>query len=173
MICTLRYALMIVSPALQFSPAISKNSSRYVHHILIYLCTNLNHTHVGASVECDNANAAISLCWGGGTLIGAWAVGGEVSGNCQCKCSHACNSWMHCVRGKTHRFFMVMVWTICARLQWLNHLHKLTPSIPRHAVVFSVINFVSYVGICVPWRCSTTNRRRGKFSVYHLRNALR
>ena len=50
-----------------------------MHHILVYLCSNLNHTHVGASSECDNANIDIGLCRGGGTLIAAWAVGGNVS----------------------------------------------------------------------------------------------
>ena len=49
-----------------------------MHHILVYLCSNLNHTHIGASSECDNANIAIGLCRGGGTLIAAWAVGGNV-----------------------------------------------------------------------------------------------
>ena len=65
--------------ALQFGPALSGDSNRYVHHILVYLCTNLNHTHVGASSECDNANVDVSLCRGGGTLIAAWAVGGDIT----------------------------------------------------------------------------------------------
>ena len=64
---------------MQFSPVIPESSVRYVHHMLVYLCSNLNHTHVGASSECDNANIDIGLCRGGGTLIAAWAVGGDVS----------------------------------------------------------------------------------------------
>ena len=64
---------------LQFGPVIPQSSDRYVHHILVYLCSNLNHTHVGASSECDNANINIVFCRGGGTLIAAWAVGGNVS----------------------------------------------------------------------------------------------
>ena len=57
-----------------------------MHHILVYLCSNLNHTHVGASSECDNANIAIGLCRGGGTFIAAWAVGGNVSIKLICGC---------------------------------------------------------------------------------------
>ena len=64
---------------MQFGPVIPSSSVRYVHHILVYLCSNLDHTHVGASSECDNANIDIGLCRRGGILIAAWAVGGEVS----------------------------------------------------------------------------------------------
>ena len=58
---------------------IPASSAQYVHHIVVYLCSDLNHTHVGASAECDNAHIDISLCRFGGTIIAAWAVGGEVS----------------------------------------------------------------------------------------------
>ena len=64
---------------MQFGPVIPLASMRYVHHMIVYLCSNLNHTHVGASSECDNVNIDIGLCRGGGTIIAAWAVGGEVS----------------------------------------------------------------------------------------------
>ena len=64
---------------LQFGPVIPSASARYVHHIAVFLCSNLNHTHVGASSECKNAHIDIGLCFGGGTIIAAWAVGGEVS----------------------------------------------------------------------------------------------
>ena len=49
-----------------------------MHHIVVYLCSNLDHTHVGASSECDNANIDVDICRGGGTIMAAWAVGGEV-----------------------------------------------------------------------------------------------
>ena len=54
-------------------------TTRYVHHILVYLCSNLNHTHVGARSECEDVNIDIGLCRGGGIFIAVWAVGGEVS----------------------------------------------------------------------------------------------
>ena len=58
---------------MQFGPVIPPATMRYVHHIIVYLCSNLGHTHVGASSECENANIPCR------TVIAAWAVGGEVS----------------------------------------------------------------------------------------------
>ena len=75
---------------MQFGPVVPTATLRYVHHIVVYLCSNLNHTHVGASSECENANLDIALCRGGGTIIAAWAVGGEVISACttfRFKCS--------------------------------------------------------------------------------------
>ena len=66
----------------QVGPVIPPATIRYVHHILVYLCSNLNHTHVGASSECDDVNIDIGLCLGGGIIIAVWAVGGEVSTLC-------------------------------------------------------------------------------------------
>ena len=56
----------------------------HVHHLLIYLCDGLNHTHVGNGGDCDGDNVAneVSECRGG-TVIAAWAVGAEV---CQRPC---------------------------------------------------------------------------------------
>ena len=50
----------------------------HVHHLLIYLCEGLNDTHVGNGGDCevDVANE-VAECRGG-TVIAAWAVGGEV-----------------------------------------------------------------------------------------------
>ena len=61
----------------QISPAINEASAPYVHHILIYLCSELNHTSVGAGAECDSAQLDIQECRGG-YIIGGWAVGGTV-----------------------------------------------------------------------------------------------
>ena len=63
----------------QFGPVIPPATTRYVHHIVVYLCTSLNHTHVGASSECEDVDIDIGLCRGGGIFIAVWAVGGEVS----------------------------------------------------------------------------------------------
>ena len=49
-----------------------------MHHMLVYLCLELNHTVVGQSAECDSAHVEIQECRGG-YIIGAWAVGGTVS----------------------------------------------------------------------------------------------
>ena len=64
---------------LQYSPIISPNEFQYVHHLLIYLCDNLEATDVGVSAPCGGAVAAtVSQCLSG-ELIAAWAVGGNVS----------------------------------------------------------------------------------------------
>ena len=63
---------------LQYSPIISPNEFQYVHHLLVYLCDNLEATDVGASAPCGGAvGATVSQCLAG-ELIAAWAVGGNV-----------------------------------------------------------------------------------------------
>jgi hypothetical protein len=63
---------------LQYSPVISPNDFQYVHHLLIYLCDNLEATDVGASAPCGGeVGATVSSCLTG-ELIAAWAVGGNV-----------------------------------------------------------------------------------------------
>ena len=47
-----------------------------MHHVVVYLCSTLDHSHVGESVVCGNGNLNIQQCRGGGTIIAAWAVGG-------------------------------------------------------------------------------------------------
>ena len=64
---------------LQFSPVFSESSAQYVHHSVVYICSDLDHTHVGASSECADSHIDISLCRGSTGLIGVWAVGGNVS----------------------------------------------------------------------------------------------
>ena len=50
-----------------------------MHHLLVYLCDDLNHTHVGVGGECDDDVAdEVEECRAG-TVIAAWPVGGEVS----------------------------------------------------------------------------------------------
>ena len=48
--------------------------------MVVYLCANLNHTHVGTGTECSDVTdrGAISLCRTE-LIIAAWAVGGQVS----------------------------------------------------------------------------------------------
>ena len=59
---------------------LSDASKQYVHHILVYLCSTVDNTHVGTGVECTDFTEfnAISLCRTE-LLIAAWAVGGQVS----------------------------------------------------------------------------------------------
>ena len=64
---------------MQFSPVFSESSAQYVHHSIVYLCSDLNHTHVGASSECADSHIDIALCRGNTGLFGVWAVGGDVS----------------------------------------------------------------------------------------------
>ena len=66
-------------PFVQFSPLVTKGNDAHVHHLLIYLCDGLNNTHVGVGGVCDdNVANEVEECRGG-TVIAAWAVGGEVS----------------------------------------------------------------------------------------------
>ena len=58
-------------------PKIIERNTPYVHHLLIYLCSGLNHTLAGQSAECDSAHIQIQECRGGQLLAG-WAVGGNV-----------------------------------------------------------------------------------------------
>ena len=65
---------------LQISPVIYGPTAEYVHHIVAYLCTSLNDTHVGASQKCvGTGNINIDLCRKTGVLFAGWAVGGTVS----------------------------------------------------------------------------------------------
>ena len=69
---------MLLFPSyIQISPAINEASAPYVHHILIYLCSELNHASVGEGSACDSAQVDIQECRGG-YLIGGWAIGGTV-----------------------------------------------------------------------------------------------
>ncbi len=57
------------------SPVIS---SQYVHHIIVYLCTDLDHL-VGRNARCRGDEIDLSLCLTTAVIIGGWAVGGTVS----------------------------------------------------------------------------------------------
>ena len=57
---------------------VTDESSRHVHHLVVYICVGLNHSREGDSVVCDNAHVNVRQCRGG-TVIAAWAVGGTVS----------------------------------------------------------------------------------------------
>ncbi|XP_064399035.1 DBH-like monooxygenase protein 2 homolog [Halichondria panicea] len=60
----------------KISPEISANSSAYVHHIIIYLCNELNNTFLGDSSVCEDTHIDIRSCRGS-EIIAGWAVGGE------------------------------------------------------------------------------------------------
>ena len=51
-----------------------------MHHMVVYLCSNLNDAHVGIGFECTDFSelTAISLCRTE-LVVTAWAVGGQVS----------------------------------------------------------------------------------------------
>ena len=57
----------------------TEGNEAHIHHLLIYLCDGLNHTHVGNGGDCDNNVANEVAECRGGTIIAAWAVGAEVS----------------------------------------------------------------------------------------------
>lgn len=57
---------------------IPESSAPFVHHILVYLCTNLDNSSVGDSERCDGTHVDIQLCRSTGILFAAWAVGGTV-----------------------------------------------------------------------------------------------
>ena len=66
---------------LQLSPIITEGNEAHVHHLVIYLCSGLNDTYVGTSGVCTEAiGDEVNTCRGG-TIIGAWTIGGEVSLN--------------------------------------------------------------------------------------------
>ena len=62
----------------QIAPYITEGNTAFVHHVLVYLCLGLNDAVVGQGTECDSAHIDIHECRAD-SLIGAWAVGGNVS----------------------------------------------------------------------------------------------
>ena len=51
----------------------------FVHHMVLYLCDNLNHSHVGTSENCLGTNIeSVTVCRYTGILFAAWGVGGPV-----------------------------------------------------------------------------------------------
>ena len=66
---------------IQIGPVITPGNGRYVHHILIYECSNLNGTHVGHSAPCNTQGEVANMVQQcrGGILLTGWAVGGTVS----------------------------------------------------------------------------------------------
>ena len=59
----------------------TEGNEAHVHHLVVYMCSGLNDSHVGNGHDCENGNVAVQVqqCRGG-TYLAAWAVGGEVSG---------------------------------------------------------------------------------------------
>ena len=57
----------------------TEGNEAHVHHLLIYLCNGLNDIHVGNGGDCEDGVANEVAECRGGTIIAAWAVGGEVS----------------------------------------------------------------------------------------------
>ena len=67
------------SPLPQYSPLIDNDNFAYVHHMLVYICGGLNETQVNDSGPCQGGvGESLSECRFG-EIMGAWAVGGEVS----------------------------------------------------------------------------------------------
>ena len=65
---------------MQTSPQITPHTRSFVHHMLIYICSYaLDPSLVGVGGPCNEVHENITECLRGGYLIGAWAVGGEVS----------------------------------------------------------------------------------------------
>lgn len=62
----------------QFSPKITPGNEEYVHHMLIYICDGLDNVNLGQGGPCNSVDRRIRNCRV--DQIGAWAVGGEVSG---------------------------------------------------------------------------------------------
>ena len=60
---------------LQVSPLVDEGNEAHVHHMLIYLCDELNTTEPDG--PCDDVSESLRNCLSG-ILIGGWAVGGEV-----------------------------------------------------------------------------------------------
>ena len=60
---------------LQVSPLVDEGNEAHVHHMLVYLCNELNTTDPDG--PCHTVSESLSNCLSG-LLIGAWAVGGEV-----------------------------------------------------------------------------------------------
>ena len=59
----------------------TEGNEAHVHHLLVYLCSGINDTHVGNGGDCDgDVGNEIREC-SQGTVVAAWAVGGEVSSN--------------------------------------------------------------------------------------------
>ena len=76
---TLQKDLSLPHNIVQISPAITPHARSFVHHILAYLCPNtLQPSDVGMSRPCHQINESLRSCYVG-VLIGAWAVGGDVS----------------------------------------------------------------------------------------------
>ena len=75
--CCLCFYLLI---HIQTSPLITPHTRSFVHHMLIYFCPYaLDPSLVGVGGPCyDSVHPNITGCLNG-LLIGAWAVGGEVS----------------------------------------------------------------------------------------------
>ena len=69
-----------ISFHVQFGPLVTEGNQAHVHHLVVYMCTGLNDSHVGNGNDCENGNVAVQVqqCRGG-IFIAAWAVGGEVS----------------------------------------------------------------------------------------------
>ena len=61
---------------LQVSPLVDEGNEAHVHHMLVYLCNELNTTDPDG--PCHTVSDSLTNCFSG-LLIGAWAVGGEVS----------------------------------------------------------------------------------------------
>jgi hypothetical protein len=64
----------------QFGPIVTEGNEAHVHHLVVYICSGINDSHIGNGGDCkdDAFEFQVRRCRSG-TFIAAWAVGGEVS----------------------------------------------------------------------------------------------
>ena len=64
----------------QFGPLVTEGNEAHVHHLVVYMCTGLDDSHVGNGADCEDDIVAVQVqqCRGS-VFLAAWAVGGEVS----------------------------------------------------------------------------------------------
>ena len=105
----------------QIAPVINPADGSHVHHMLIYECDSLDDSYIGYSASCYSAGGrAVSQCLQG-TLIAAWAVGGEVCVYV-CVCVYACVCvLMDCL------FSVSLCRNLFTLLMWLIPLVDLVP----------------------------------------------
>ena len=60
----------------------TEGNEAHVHHLVVYLCSGINDTHVGNGGECEEGVANEVAECRIEVIIAAWAVGGEVSSCC-------------------------------------------------------------------------------------------
>ncbi|CAI8042477.1 DBH-like monooxygenase protein 1 homolog [Geodia barretti] len=62
----------------KFGPIVTEGNDAHVHHLVVYICSGINDSHIGNGGDCkdDAFEFQVRRCRSG-TFIAAWAVGGE------------------------------------------------------------------------------------------------